>query len=246
MRIDLYQEMYHQEEYYWWHVGKRKLILSLLNQFLKGKSELKLADMGCGTGKMLEELEKFGQAWGFDSSPKALSFCRQRGHKYLSKVDVSRTLPLKDNSFDAALVLDVLEHLKDDNASISEFHRVLARGGILVVTVPAYQFLWSYWDKMLGHQRRYNKKNLVLKLEKGGFVVQKICYYNALVFPMAFIFRFFKGIFQRDSQNPGSDFISLPSYLNNFLLFLSGIERFFIQKAGLPFGLSLICIAKKE
>lgn len=246
MRIDLYQEMYHQEEYYWWHVGKRKLVLSLLHQYLKGKSELKLADMGCGTGKMLEELEKFGQAWGYDCSPKALSFCRQRGHKYLSKIDVSRTLPLKDNSFNAALVLDVLEHLKDDNAAVSEYYRVLTRGGILVVTVPAYQFLWSYWDKMLGHKRRYDKKNLVSKLEKKGFVVQKICYYNTFIFPMAFIFRFLKGIFQRNNQNPGSDFISLPFYLNNFLLFLSGIERFFIQKSSLPFGLSLICIAKKE
>lgn len=241
-----YQKMYNQEDFYWWYVAKRKLVQILLKQYLKKKPGLKLIDMGCGTGIVMEEIKPFGEVWGLDFSQEALDFCQQRGHEFLKKANLSLRLPLKSNFFDVVTALDVLEHLEDEKTPLSEFFRILKKRGILILAVPAYKFLWSYWDERVGHRRRYNKQSLSSKLKKEGFLIEKISYYNTFVLPVAAIFRFFKGAFQKKNKVPSCDFIPLPFCLNKFLLFLSQIERFLITKGSLPFGLSLIGVVRKE
>lgn len=238
--------MYSQENYYWWHVAKRKTILSLLQPYTEKKTDLLFADMGCGTGKLMEDLAKFGKVEGFDTSQKALAFCKKRGHQSLTKINISSTLPVKDNFFNIIIAADVLEHIQKEEGCISEFYRVLKGGGILVVTVPAYPFLFSYWDKMLGHQRRYTKNSLANKLVKAGFKIDKISYYNSFIFPVAIIFRTIKSLLSFSDGKPSSDFISLPAPINKILLVVSGIERDLLKRINLPFGLSIVCVAEKE
>lgn len=249
MNKKLYPEIYREKEYYWWHLGRRELTLLLLKQNFNFKKNQKYAflDMGCGTGKMMDVLSSFGKVSGLDFSNEALDFCRKRGHKSLYKVDLSSDkIPFDDNYFDAAFSLDVLEHIKREDNYLAEAFRVLKENGTLIIIVPAYQFLWSYWDKLAGHQRRYNQKYLSLKLLKNHFYITKLSYFYSFALPTAMIYRFVKGIFIGKSDKYSSDFVNVPIVLNKLFLFLSKIERRFIAKSNFPFGLSLICIAQKR
>lgn len=249
MNKELYPEIYKEEEYYWWHIGRRELTMFLLKQKLNLKENKKFIflDMGCGTGKMMDILSSFGKISGLDYSDEALNFCRKRGHKSLFKVDLSSgKIPFGNNYFDAVFALDVLEHIKNEDNFLAEAFRVLKKKGILLLIVPTYKFLWSYWDKLAGHQRRYNKKYLSSKILKNNFYLTKISYFYSFALPVAIIYRFIKSIFRGKSNKYSSDFVNLPKPLNKFLVLLSNIERRIIAKTNSPLGLSLVCVAKKR
>jgi 2-polyprenyl-3-methyl-5-hydroxy-6-metoxy-1,4-benzoquinol methylase len=250
MRQDLYSEMYRQEEYYWWHVGKRKIVKTLLKKYNLLENPLaRILDVGCGTGMILKEISSQGEVWGLDNDEQALKFCRKRGLRFLKKANLQQKLPFEDQSFDVILCLDVLEHLKNEDLSISEFRRLLKPKGMLVITVPAYPALWSYWDEISGHQRRYSPKTLVDLLKRNNFQVTKLSYFNFFVFLPVVLIRIFKSILGKKAKSRGdytSDFIELPVFLNNFLLFLAEIERAAIIKINIPAGLSLVCLGRKK
>jgi len=244
MRRDLYEEMFDQESYYWWHVGKRGLVKVLLKKYTnREKKELKILDVGCGTGMIMKELSVSGEVWGLDNDPLALNFCRKRGFKNLNKGDLLQKLPYSDKSFNTILCLDVLEHLKNDRFPLKEFYRVLRPGGVLVITVPAYPRLMGRWDKVSGHERRYLGRDLESLLRQAGFRVEKISYFNLFALLPAILVRFFKSN-SRVKSYP-SDFVKLPDWLNQMLIFLTNVEKSVINQTNLPAGLSIICLGRK-
>lgn len=248
MRADLYGEMYNMEGYYWWHVAKRELVVALINKYKKAKGKLKLLDLGCGTGMMLESLQKVFDCWGIDSSRDAKNFCNKRGLKQVLVSNLNNKLPHQDKKFDVVLTLDVLEHLTNDNKLLIEVNRVLKNKGILIITVPAYQWLWSYWDKILGHKRRYSKHHLNNVIEKSGLVVREINYSNCVYLPVVAIVRLVKSMMAQKTHRlnrASSDFIPLPDWLNKTLLVVSRIERKISSKIGLPCGLTIYAVCEK-
>jgi ubiquinone/menaquinone biosynthesis C-methylase UbiE len=239
MRTDLYQDMYETESHHWWHIAKRKTIIALLKKYMHPTNNLKIADIGCGTGKNLEEFSRFGHVTGVDQSPEALKFCKIRGLSDLVEASVEK-LPLRDNEYDAITLLDVLEHI-DEHPSLREIFRILKPGGILIVTVPAFQFLWSSWDVVLHHKRRYTASQLSRTLLQAGFVIQKLTYLYAFLVLPAFVIRRLK----KSSPNYGSDF-KIGNRLSNVILgLLSCVERVIALSIGIPFGTSVVCVAKK-
>lgn len=245
MRRDLYEEMFDQESYYWWHVGKRGLVKELLIRYTDlEKEKQKILDVGCGTGMMMKELSVNSEVWGLDSDPLALNFCQKRGFKNLTKGDLSQKLPYSEKSVDAVLCLDVLEHLKNDRMPLKEFYRILKPGGVLVITVPAYPQLMSRWDKVSGHRRRYLRQDLESLLCQAGFRVEKISYFNFFALLPAVLVRFFKS--NLNAKDYPSDFIKLPGWLNQVLIFLTKIEKSVITQTNLPVGLSIICLGRKN
>lgn len=252
MRQDLYEDLYVKEQDYWWHVGKRAIVYGLLERYLPrtGEGGRRALDLGCGAGLNLDHLSRYAQPVGTDFSEEALRFCRRRGHQMLCKADAA-ALPFPDREFDIITALDVLEHLDDDLAALLELKRTLKPGGLLVVSVPAYPALWSYWDDILGHRRRYTVKMMRDVVKKAGLRVRKVSYSNAIILAPAVGVRILKSVRQKRAEvagegtDPETDFMPVPSWVNRGLIGYYRWEARTLQRRRLPFGLSVICVAQR-
>jgi len=246
MRKDLYLEMYQLEEAYWWHVAKRMLVKKLLSMYVDNYFQKKLVDVGCGTGKFLQEMnvwQDWGELLGLDGSDEAIRFTKERHIANVKKANFEKKLPLRSKTYDVITSLDVVEHINDDQHLVNEFYRVLKPGGLVVITVPAHQWLWTYWDEMLGHFRRHNKKSVTSLFSTAGFEIEKISYFYSYLLPIAIIFRLLKSSNKHKQQS--SDFIKVPWIVNVILLMKAFLEKETIQYFNIPFGLSVVCVARK-
>ena len=251
MRSDLYRDLYEKEGDYWWHVCKRETVLSLLRS-AKPRNSLEVEriglDIGCGTGYTANVLESEWRMIGIDLSPESLLLCQRRGLVRLCRVDISCfSLPFKTASIDLVLALDVIEHIDDDIHALVECKRILREGGLLIVTVPAFTFLWSAWDEALGHRRRYTISGLIAAANKSGLSVRKTSYFFLCILPAVIAVRQLKRIFKRQSGSYSTDFIPVPLWLNKILIQVGRLERWFIARldTSLPFGLSIISVLEK-
>ncbi len=240
MRSDLYPELLAVEDNHWWHRQKRQTIHRLIKRFKPRPG--RILDVGCGAGKLLEELKKSG--WQADGVDMVLAQSRQRGLS-IKKADLqSERLPFAANHFDLIVCLDTLEHMKDDKRLVNEMIRVAKKGGIIIISVPAYQWLFSYWDKMLGHFRRYNSNSLIKVLPKKSIRVQFNSYYFSYLLLPAIAVRAFKAI---TGQKQKSDFAAnpLPPVTGSIIRCWGRLESIWLKHASIPFGLSLVCVVKK-
>lgn len=235
MEAKEYSILYKNEESHWWPKSKRELVLFRLGNSLGKKGNV--LDFGCGSGKMLEELDKKGFfCLGLDSSKIAVKFCRQRGVKaFLADFQTLNKKYFK--CFDAVLALDVLEHIKDEGKALSCIKKFLKNSGMLVITVPAFQWLFSNWDTMLHHYRRYDKKTIIQLLERNGFKVQKSFYWCSFLFPAIALVRLLR---RKKNLVAKSDFEMTPQFLNGALLWIMRFENWMHGKGlHLPFGTSV-------
>ncbi len=252
MQDEDYEYLYALEEKFWWFAGMREITASLLDPFLP-KADRMILDAGCGTGGNLEWLVRYsgkGHIIGIDPIPLAIEFCRQRQHSMLSLASAT-DLPFANESFDLVTSFDVLVQIPGegtDDQSIREMFRVLKPGGIAFVRGPAYSWMRSGHDEALDTVRRYTLGQLCGKMEGFGFEVLRKTYANSLLFPAVALRRLvFKRLGLADS---GSDVKPLPpslEWLNRLLKKFLLAEAAFLRNpnAAFPFGLSVICIARK-
>lgn len=236
----LYEQHYRLEDQHWWFVGRRRLVLQEL-ALRTGSHPGPILDLGCGTGGMLPYLRQFDTAVGLDSAPEAALACRKREMPFVH--GWGSDLPFRDEAFGIITALDVIEHVNDDRSMLAEMRRVLKPGGLLVITVPAYQFLWSQHDEANHHQRRYARGGLASLVEGGGLEMLKASYFTTLLFPAA-VFR--KAIMRfKTGESPATHLDEVPGPLNALLTRVSTGEGSLIRRWELPFGASLICVARK-
>ena len=236
----LYTEFYELEDQHWWFVSRQRIIFDLLNRQLKLSPRAKVLDVGCGTGAVLAGLSARYEAYGTDTSELAIEYCRQRGldNVYCCPVE---GFPLEHLRFDLVTLLDVIEHVDDDVQMLRNASDRLASGGRVLVTVPAYQFLWGPHDVASHHRRRYTRSRLKTALDNSGLIVEKISYMNSILFPVAVVER----LLTRRAEEGGST-LKIPSKpLNSVLSSVFAFERHLIRMTSLPFGLSLVAIARK-
>jgi SAM-dependent methyltransferase len=256
MRQDLYYDLYAKEQDYWWHVGKRAIVYSLLNRYLPSgwRGRTRALDLGCGTGLNLDHLSEYGQAVGTDYYEEALQFCRMRGHLSLCKADAAE-LPFTDRSFGIVTALDVIEHLDDDVTALREIRRILRPGGVAIISVPAFPWLWTYWDDILGHRRRYTSRMMREAVETAGLKVEKISYSNTLILVPAVGVRVVKTLLHKsaevrqkpeETREPETDFMPVPPWVNKLLIGYYRMEARLLRRARLPFGLSVVCVARRN
>lgn len=265
MNPEEYGRMHELETHYWWFVGRRAIIRQQLQEVcsadLAGKC-LELLDIGCGTGANLPMLAQVAGQDGFvtalDYSPLALQFAAKELNKQheadgsiaLLRGDATR-LPFADNRFDVVTMLDVLEHVEDDCAAVSEIYRVLKPGGVFILSVPAYQKLWSAHDEALHHFRRYEYAGLKTVLREGGLQVWRISFAMSIMPPMAWFWRRFILPFKprraRDASrhSEGAVLPALPDFANRLLIKYLEVEGAIMRRRPLQFGTSLVAIARK-
>ncbi len=229
------------ESFHWWFVGRRKLLHSILMS-LKVSKDSPALEVGCGTGANLSILGSAGLCTiGLDRSTYALTLVRSKNEVPLLAGDLNN-LPFKTKSVGLIIAMDILEHLDDDTRGIHESHRILKEKGMIILTVPAFKFLWGIQDKVTGHKRRYTKKEITDRLEAVGFEILKSSYFNFFLFFPILVARWMIRILhlQIESENE----INFP--LANLLLkALFSMEIHALKYFSFPFGVSIFCIARK-
>lgn len=245
MQTHTYAIMNRVEDSHWWFVGRRAILESFIRQIVekarKPKSEIRILDVGCGTGANLEMLSDFGEAEGVDVSDEALEFCRAknlRTHKGLAE-----NLPFENESFDLVTALDVVEHLDDDAAGLKEMCRVLRCGGKALIFVPAFMFLWGVQDVVSNHRIRYTKKQITERLRRAGFEIERATYANITFFAPILAGR---TLMKLTGIKPESENNVNVSALNPVLGKFFGAERFWLKNFNFPFGVSIVVIARKN
>jgi SAM-dependent methyltransferase len=240
-----YDKMYQLEETNWWYSGRRRLILKAVARLHKKHSDksMNILDAGCGTGINLRYLPAYGDAYGLDISKEALEFSRIRGLSSLICGSVD-SLPLKNEFFDLVVALDVIEHIQEDLTAVRELNRVLRPGGSLIVTVPAFQFLWSNHDLAVHHKKRYTRSELRDILGLGGFIVERATYWNFFLFLPVAVMRMLKRA-TGSQRNKQTDLAELPAPINSILNGLLWVENSILGWFDLPFGVSVMCVCRK-
>jgi SAM-dependent methyltransferase len=225
---------------HWWFRARLAILIACLRHALP-RRPLRLLELGCGTGDVLAALAEFGEAVGMEPQPDLAAVARRRG------LDVRggrlpSDLVVPEGWADVVLLLDVIEHLDDDAAGLATARRALGSGGILVVAVPAYAWLWSGHDVALGHRRRYTAASLERLAARAGFRVEHLTYFNTLLFPVLAARRLWKGL-RGDTSH---DLAEPPRRLNAWLERVFALERHVVPRAVLPFGVSLLMIARRR
>lgn len=216
---------------------------SILRRVIGRGRSLDILDVGCGTGINLGLFAKFGRVCGVDASPEAVRYCHTRGFDAVRE-GRAENLSFADKSFDMVAAIELLEHIRDDVGTLREFSRVLRDNGFLFLTVPAYQFLWTEHDEALDHVRRYTLSGLKRKLETLGFVLEKGSYMVTFTSPL-FLYRILKKIFARKNAQSKASYVTLPRFLNDLLVLPFFLEAKILNRTRLPFGISIICVARK-
>jgi SAM-dependent methyltransferase len=247
MEKDEYRIMRDIEQTYWWFVGKQFLVRRILQRLpLNKRRQDRILDIGCGTGIMLKLLEKFGVSYGAECSPDAIRFLRHRGLNLIVRSDVDQSVPFKDNTFSAITCLDVLEHLDNDLKLLKEMGRVCKPGGHVILTVPAFDFLWSSHDIALRHKRRYTRKAMLERTSGLGYRVMKASYYNTILFLPVLAARKLRG-FSGSKKHARSDFfLPIPNWLNTLLSSLFVFEICCLRFLNFLFGVSLLLVLQKR
>lgn len=243
MNSDEYKKMYELEDRYWWFIGRRKLVRWLVQEHNPRGKESRIFDLGCGTGLNVSTFLEDYKTFGSDLSLQALSFCRERDLNGLFSCSAD-SIALRDESVHVVTALDVLEHVRDDLSALKEINRILTPGGKLIVTVPAYGFLWSEHDEALHHYRRYVARELRAKLVAANFEIERSTYFiTALFFPILF-FRLWQGL-RRTSIEASVSYRLPPSWVNRMLVWSLDVERCLLNQVNLPFGVSLVVVGRK-
>jgi len=241
-----YDKILEVEERNWWYRARRHLVARHLRRARAAAGRpLKILDIACAAGMSFRHFAEFGEVRGVDLSSETVRLCRSRGIDKIVQCDAMK-LPFRDESFDVVLSLDALEHLDDDAAGIAEMRRVARRDALLLVTVPAFMFLWSPHDVAFHHHRRYARPELRRKLAAGGLAIDKLSYWSTCVLPPVWAMRKLRGAAAKEGEAATSDFfLSLPRPVEALLYGVMRGEIALMQLLDLPFGVSLFAKCRR-
>ena len=246
MDRQIYARMAALEDRHWWFVARRRILERVLGQFVDLPEEATILEAGCGTGGNLPLLSRFGRVHALEPDGEARAFARAKGGPGVD-YDVRPgalpgDLPFDPESFDLVVAFDVIEHVEEDVASLAALKTKLRPDGRLLMTVPAFPSLWSRHDELHHHKRRYRRGQLLERLEEAGLEPVLATHFNCLLFPPIAGIRLLQRL---GGGKAGSDDERLPSPLvNRLLTWLFASERHLIGRLPLPFGVSLLVLAK--
>lgn len=239
-----YASKYHRlEKNHWWFLGRRDIIFKLIKDYHR---DTEILDIGCSGGVLIEFLRDrgFRRLQGIDIDEKAIEICRQKEVTDVRVADAEKT-GFKDQQFDIIIASDILEHIKDEDKALFEWHRILKKDGELLIFVPAFKFLWSKHDEVNRHYRRYSKSGMVGTLEKNGFKVKRISYWNFSLFLPVTLVRLYQRLLS-SKRGSGDQLHNANRFMNKTLECILRLENSFLSGGiNLPLGISIFAIARK-
>ncbi len=244
--------MLDHDEHHWWYRGRRRIVRAELDRLRPDLARaggngaaVRVLDAGCGSGRTLDELRDYGAVSGLDLSEEAVGAARERGHADVQAGRVEQ-LPWPDATFALVTSLDVIEHTPDDRVTLRELLRVTRPGGHLLVTVPAYQALWSAHDVVNLHMRRYNRRTLRTAAVESGWTVQRMTAFNSLLLAPAAAVRLAQRRRTIDPDAHTSELALSPPWMNATLELPLRAEAAWLRRGRtLPAGLSLLALLQR-
>jgi SAM-dependent methyltransferase len=247
MELSAYLTFAALENHHFWFVSRRRIFFDLLDRALRGRTDLDVLEVGCGTGGMLGPLQRYGEVSGIDVAHDFVAYCRKRGFRRVL-TGSGYELPFADQSFDLVAMFDTIEHIPDDTRALGEAMRVLRPGGVAFVSAPAYQFLWSQNDEIAHHCRRYTARRLRRAMADAGLRVLRASYFNTLLFPLIVPAVLLQKLLERLGGLPkdyNNASVPMPRPLNRLFTWVMSSERYLLRAIGLPFGHSVLALAER-
>jgi SAM-dependent methyltransferase len=240
MDRDYEQQTHRVEDSHWWYRGRRKVLERVVDS-MRLPARTRILDAGCGSGRNKVELARQGTVTGVELSRTSVEIARARGVGDVIEGSILE-MPFPAESFELAVSLDVIEHLDDDAAALRELRRVVVPGGRLLVTVPAYQWLWSGHDEINHHHRRYTRRSLLSVAQHAGWECVRTTYFNSLLLPVAILLRALDPLSSKTTES-SLDLWVPPAAANWTLERPLAIEAAVIGRGGrIPAGLSLLSV----
>jgi SAM-dependent methyltransferase len=236
----VFERMAEQDQSHWWFLARRSIIARMIERRAHTPKDARVLEIGCGTGHNFGMLGQFGTVDALEIDDTARALASER----LGRPVINAPLPalpgIADDSYDLVALLDVLEHIEDDQAALQGIKAKLRPGGRIIVTVPANKWMWSAHDVEHHHFRRYAQGDLETVVAKAGLTVEHVSHFNTVLFPLIALVRLVGKLTGKESADDGQP----PAPLNAILRGLFGLERHAAGRVSLPFGVSLIAVLR--
>jgi SAM-dependent methyltransferase len=247
---DQFQLLFHAQDRHFWFKCRNRCIAAAIRSLPEAGQIRNVLEVGCGTGVVLSELERLfpaRQVVGMDLFSEGLEFARRRFRGPLVRATLDR--PVFSRAFDLVGAFDVIEHVDDDRDILKQLSNQITPGGYLIVTVPAHQWLWSYFDEIAHHRRRYSRAELTSKVSAAGFDVLYCSHFMAALLPLMWVKRTIIGermVATAGQQAAVQSDVEISNVVNSVLRLLSWPDALLMRKRiPIPVGTSLLIAARK-
>ena len=235
----VYQQMAELDDRHWWYRARRRILAALVRREVQPPAGAKILEIGCGSGHNLSMLADFGHVDGLELDDEARALSEKRLGRSVMRSPLPELAEVRDRQYDLVGAFDVIEHIDDDAAALASIATKLKPGGKFVMTVPAHQWMWTAHDVVNHHKRRYSRRSLKALIERSPMKLDKIGYFNSLLFPLAVAERAASKLRGRED----ADVKLPPAPLNTMLEAVFRAERYLVGRLPLPPGLSLFAVA---
>ncbi len=234
----IFDRMAELDQTHWWYVARRKVLAEVIRREVKPPPDARILEIGCGTGHNFAMLGEFGQVDAIEVDDAARAIATDRLGRAVDKAPLPGLDGVPDASYDLVALLDVLEHIEDDEAALKSITTKLKPGGRILVTVPANRWMWSAHDVVHHHFRRYNRATFADVVGKAGLKLRLLTHFNTVLFPPAAAFRLASKLTGREEADDDQP----ADWMNRLFTRLFGLERHLVGRVPLPFGVSLLAV----
>ena len=236
----VYDRMAELDTQHWWYRARREVLAALIERAVKPPKGARILEIGCGTGHNLAMLGQFGHVDAIELDEAAREVASAR----LGRPVIGARLPelegVPEAGYDMIALLDVLEHVEQDREALRSIARRLKPGGVILLTVPAFQWMWSAHDVVNHHKRRYSKRALRAAIADAGLKADFVGYFNSILFPVAAAAR----LASRVTGKEESDDKLPPAPINAAFKTLFGLERHAIARLPFTPGVSIAAVVR--